>query len=86
MTHNTIHPIDDVKIAIYLDGHKIDTYQGSGFHTLEEAIKNAYEGSDRTNVPDEDYVYEVTNMSSGTHARYRINAGGHVVILPEEQL
>ena len=85
MTHNTIHPIDDVRIDIYLDGHKIATYQSSGFHTVDEAIKNAYVGSDRTNGTDDDYVYNVTNVTTGTHARYRVNAGDHAVILPEER-
>lgn len=33
----------------------------------------------------EDYVYTVTDLTTGTTARYRINAGGHVRILPEER-
>ena len=84
MKHNAIHPIDDVQEEIYLDGHRIDTYQGSGYHNITEAIDTAYEASDRTNNPADDYVYRVTNLPTGTVARYRINAGDHVVILPEE--
>lgn len=85
MTHNTIHNADDVMVEIYLDGHKIDTYQGSGYHNIAQAIENAYDGSDRTNNPAEDYVYKITNLTNGTSARYRINAGRHAVILPEER-
>ena len=50
MTQNRIHPINEVMIEIYEEGKKVDTYEGSGFHTVEEAVRNAYEGSDRTNI------------------------------------
>lgn len=83
MTENRLHPIDDVLVELYFDGKKIDTFQGSGFHTVDEAIHNAYEGSERANVNIEDYVFRVTDLAKGTSARYRINAGGNVKILPE---
>ena len=41
MTVNRIHTIDEVMVEIYFDGKKVDTYQGSGFHTVDEAIRNA---------------------------------------------
>lgn len=84
MTANRIHPIDDVLVELYFDGKKVDTYEGSGFHTVEQAIQNAYDGSERANVNIEDYVFRVTNLADHTSARYRINAGGNVKILPEE--
>ena len=68
---------------MYFDGKKIDTFEGSGFHTVDEAVRNAYSGSERANVNIEDYVFRVTNLASGTSGRYRVNAGGNVVILPE---
>lgn len=84
MTQNRIHPADDVLVELYFDGKKIDTYEGSGFHTIEEAVCNAYDGSERANVNIEDYVFRVTNLADKTSARYRVNAGGNVKILPEE--
>ncbi len=85
MTQNRIHPINEVMIEIYEEGKKVDTYESSGFHTVEEAVRNAYEGSDRTNNPIEDYVFRVSDLATGTSARYRVNAGGNLKILPEEK-
>ena len=66
MTHNAIHPQDEIKIEMYLEGQNVYTYQG-------------------TDRSAEDYVFTVTNLTNGTSARYRINAGHHEVILPEER-
>lgn len=85
MNTNRIRPIDDVKVDIYFNGEKIDGYQGSGYHTVEEAVTAAYESSDRTRLGDEDYVYRVTNLTTGSTARYRFNAGENLKILPEEK-
>ena len=84
MTVNRIHPSDDVLVEMYFDGKKVDTFQGSGFHTVEQAVRNAYDASERPDVNIEDYVYRVTNLADNTSARYRVNAGGNVKILPEE--
>lgn len=84
MTVNRIHTIDEVMVEIYFEGKKVDTYQGSGFHTVDEAIRNAYEGSDRTPLQIEDYVFTVTDLKSGVSERYRVNAGNHVKLIPEE--
>lgn len=84
MTANRIRPIDEVLVEFYYDGKKVDIYEGSGFHTVEEAIQNAYDGSARANVNIEDYVFRVTNLGDSTSARYRVNAGGNVKLIPEE--
>ncbi len=84
MTANRIHPIDDVLVELYLDGKKADSYEGSGFHSVEQAIQNAYGGSERKNLNIEDYVFRVTNLADNTSARYRVNAGGNVKLIPEE--
>jgi hypothetical protein len=84
MTANRIHPIDDVLVELYLDGKKADSYEGSGFHSVEQAIQNAYDGSERKNLNIEDYVFRVTNLADNTSARYRVNAGGNVKLIPEE--
>lgn len=84
MTANRIHPIDDVLVELYLDGKKADSYEGAGFHSVEQAIQNAYDGSERKNLNIEDYVFRVTNLADNTSARYRVNAGGNVKLIPEE--
>lgn len=65
-----IHPIE---ISHYFSGEK------------QLAVEAAYEGSNATHNPIEDYVWRVTNLSTGTSARYRVDAGGHLRILPEER-
>lgn len=84
MAANRIHPIDDVLVELYLEGKKVDTYEGSGFHTIDEAVRSAYESSKREYVNIEDYVFRVTNLSEHTSARYRVNAGGNLKLIPEE--
>lgn len=83
MENNRINPIDDVRVEIYEDARKVDAMQRSGFHNVAEAVEAAYEGSRATRNPIEDYVWRVINLSTGTSARYRVNAGGHLAILPE---
>lgn len=82
--NNRITPIDDIRVEIYENGRKVDAMQGAGFHTVEEAIRNAYEGSLQEN-PIEDYVFSVENLSTGSMARYRLTAGGELRILPEKR-
>lgn len=82
MTANRIHPADDVLVELYLDGKKVDSYEGSGYHSVEEAIRNSFDGSERANLNIEDYVFRVTNLADNTSARYRVNAGGNVKLIP----
>lgn len=82
MTANRIHPADDVLVELYLDGKKVDSYEGSSYHSVEEAIRNAFDGSERANLNIEDYVFRVTNLADNTSARYRVNAGGNVKLIP----
>lgn len=84
MAVNRIRPIDDVLVELYLGGKKVDTYEGSGFHTIDEAVRSAYESSKREYVNIEDYVFRVTNLAEHTSARYRVNAGGNLKLIPEE--
>lgn len=85
MKDNRINPIDDVSIEIYEGAHKVDTIMRSGMHSVSEAVEAAYEGNNVTHNPIEDYVWRVTNLSTGTSSRYRVDAGGHLRILPEER-
>ncbi len=84
METNRLQLDDRVKVEIYDEGKLIATYSGTGFHNVTAAISAAYENSDDTDRPAEDYVFRVTDENTGTSARYRINAGGNVKILPEE--
>lgn len=85
MENNRINPSDDVRVEIYEGAHKVDTIVRSGLHNVGQAVEAAYEGSNATHNPIEDYVWRVTNLTTGTSARYRVNAGGHLRILPEER-
>lgn len=81
---NRIKPIDDVRVEIIDDeGKKVDAYQGSGYHTVEEAVMAAYEGTADAHLDARDYVYVVKNLTTGSEARYRFNAHDHLRILPE---
>lgn len=85
MRTNRITPIDDVRVEIInSDGKVVDVYQGSGYHTVSEAIMGAYEGTAFAHLDARDYVYNVVNLTTGTENRYRLNAHDHVVLLPEE--
>lgn len=81
---NRLKTSDRVTVEIYDEGTKIATFEGSGFHSVTVAINAAIENSPQADRSPEDYVYRVTDNTDGTSARYRINAGGNVKILPEE--
>lgn len=83
-TTNRIRPEDMVRVVIYYEGREADAHEGSGYHTVEEAVNDAYDASSRTPLDKEDYVYRVTDTAHDTSARYRFNAGGNLRILPEE--
>ena len=85
MEENRIKPIDDVFVEIYEEGHRIGAIQRSGFHNVSGAVEAAYQGCRANYNPIEDFVWRVTNLSTKTSARYRVDAGGHLRILPEER-
>lgn len=83
MTQNRIHLADNVLVQLYLDGKETATYQGSGYHNVDAAIRSAYQATDAPkNI--EDYVFRVTDLTDSTSARYRVDAGGIVRLIPEE--
>lgn len=65
------------------DGQTAYTFNSSDLHRIDEAISRAFAASGLSGVP-EDYVYTVTNDATGVSHRYRLNAHGNVVLLPEE--
>ena len=83
MKENRLQSTDCVKVMVAL-GAETYTYFGSGFHTLDQAIRAAHAASPFSKMNIEDCVFAVDNITVGTSARYRVNAGDNVRILPEE--
>lgn len=84
MTANRLHPEDKVLVEIYSEEKKVDAYEGTGFHNIEQAVQQAYDNSHQATMSIEDYAFRVTNLTDQTTARYRVNAGGNVKVIPEE--
>lgn len=85
MTADRLHPDDKVRVDLYLEGKDIGAFEGTGFHTVAEAIHKAFDSSGHTGANIEDYVFRVTDLARNTTARYRINAGGNTKLIPEER-
>ena len=82
MEINRIRPGDKIQVMIYdPDGKKIDTYDGTGFHTIGDAVRSAFESSNRNTEDIRDYVFRVFNVSESTSERYRVNAHGNVTLI-----
>lgn len=56
--------------------------------SLEEhpSFFHYYRNPDAAHNAIENYVFTVTDLTSGTSERYRVNAGGHVRLIPEETM
>ena len=83
MIVNRLHAADRVQVEIYLEGKEVGSYEGSGFHNVEQAVQDAVRRSGRSVENIEDYVFRVTDLSDRTSARYRINAGGNLKLIVE---
>lgn len=75
---------DKVLVKVYEDtGELAARSEGTGFHTVREAIDATYEsmadGDDKADK--RDYVFEVSDLTTGTSARYRVNAHGNVRLI-----
>ena len=81
MKANRHHPHDNVRIELLFDDRIEDAYQGSGYHNIGEAILAAFNGNPRKYLNIEDYVFAVTDLTTGTSGRYRVNAGGNITHL-----
>lgn len=76
-----LRPADEVKIRILgPDGEELYSESGTGYHRIEEAIRNTIENA-RLNVNPEDCVYEVTNETKDVTHEYRINAHGNLKLI-----
>lgn len=83
MIVNRLHAADRVQVEIYLEGKEVGSYEGTGFHNVEQAVQDAVRRSGRSVENIEDYVFRVTDLSDRTSARYRINAGGNLKLIVE---
>ena len=84
MESDRLRPEDKVQVKAYEeDGELAAEGEATGFHTVREAIEATYESiTDDENKADiRDYVFEVSNITTGTSARYRVNAHGNVKLI-----
>ena len=81
METNRIRKGEKVVVEIYENATKVGSYQTTDAHDIEEAIREAYRSSDRYADPMQDYVFKVTESTTGTESRYRINAHGNVKLI-----
>lgn len=76
-----LRPEDEVKVIVIDDtGTLVYTYDAKGFHTLEDAAKTAFEASG-IDSDIRDYTFRITNLVTGTSARYRFNAHDYLHLI-----
>ena len=79
MESDRLRPDNKVLVKVYEDtGELAAESKGTGFHTVLEAINATY---DSMADDKEDYVFEVSNLTTGVSARYRINAHGNLKLI-----
>ena len=80
-TIDSLKPVDQVTVTILgPDNSRLYQATNSGYHNLEEAIKEAVANADLQINP-EDCVFEVTNQTTSVSHRYRINAHGNLKLI-----
>lgn len=76
-----LHPEDEVKVIVLDDSGKLlYTYDAKGYHTLEDAVKAAYEASG-SDLDIRDLTFRVTNLDTQASALYRFNAHDHLRLI-----
>ena len=81
MESNRIRPDQLVKVEVTDDdGRTVATHLCDMVNTITQAIQQTVAAVNLPG-PSVDYVYRVTDLSTGVSERYRINAGGHVRLL-----
>ena len=72
---------NQVSVIIYGEsGEKLFETTGTGYHSIEAAIRDAISNASLSVNP-EDCVYEVTNDTTNISHRYRINAHGNLKLI-----
>ncbi|MCI5627102.1 MAG: hypothetical protein MR333_05740 [Porphyromonadaceae bacterium] len=67
-------------MALFYDSHAVPACSGLSMQAVQDAVRRF--GGAGEDI--EDYVFRVTDLSDGTSARYRINAGGNLKLIVEE--
>lgn len=76
-----LKPNDRVTVTVTdPDDNRLYQTTGTGYHTIEQAIKEAVNTAS-LNVSPEDCVFEVANETKGVTHRYRLNAHGHLKLI-----
>lgn len=80
-TFDTVRREDQVKVKIFgPDGSLLYEGEGSGYHTIENAIEETLSRASISISP-EDCVFEVSNETTGVVHKYRFNAHGHLKLI-----
>lgn len=83
-TFDSLKPQDPVSVTIWgPENSRLYQSTNTGYHSVEDAVKEAISNAGLIVSPEE-CVYEVTNEDTLVSHCYRINAGGHLVLIPEE--
>ena len=81
---DSLKPDQQVSVTIWGPGDsRLYQATNTGFSSLEEALRTAVANAGLVISP-EDCVFEVRDDQTLVSHRYRLNAGGHLVQLPEE--
>ena len=76
-----LKPVDQVTVTITSpEDSKLYESTNTGYHTIEEAIKEAVAKAD-LDINPEDCVFTVNNVTKGVSHRYRINAHGNLKLI-----
>lgn len=82
MKNNRLNPTDQVMVEIIDSyGTIIATHIAEGYSTIQEAVEDSFAKSMPKEQSILDYTFRVTDRTTGTHNRYRVDAGGKVRLL-----
>lgn len=81
---DSLKPQDEVSVTIWgPENSRLYQSTNSGYHTVEEAIRVALANAGLIINP-ELCVFEVTNQNTLVSHKYRYNADGNLVLIPQE--
>lgn len=83
-TFDSLKPQDQVSVTIWgPENSRLYQSTNTGYNTVEEAVRIAINNAGLIVSP-EDCVYEVRNDNTLVAHKYRFNANGNLVLIPEE--
>ncbi len=82
MKDNRLNPSDQIMVEIIDSyGTILATHISDGYHTIQQAVDDAFAKTMPKEQDIRDYTFKVTDRTTGTHERYLVNAGGNVRLL-----